>query len=153
MLNNIILESIILLFCLILYLSLYSVFITGSSYDPDSVSYTELSLGVFGFIIGMWISSFFRKTIFDDEIKNKNIYIILIIGIVSTIVMSCAIIANIYNVKGIRNFKWVQYNQILFPLYGGLILISENSFKYISQYILYEINNNFSDYSSSDLTT
>ena len=149
MLNKTTLEFIILLFCLILYLSLYGTFITGSNYESERVSYTELCLGIFGFIIGLWLSSFFHKSIFNGINEDKNIYIIIIIGVISTITMSCAIIANIYNVKGINNDNWIKYNQILFPLYGGLILVSEESFRHISHYILNDRNNNLFDDSSS----
>ena len=93
----------------------------------------------FLFFCGLWLSSYLNRTIFSDENDNsKNILFIIFIGIVSIIVMSAAIVANIYNVKGINNQTWVKYNQILFPLYGGLILISEESVRHFIHYILVE---------------
>lgn len=140
--NKIIIEIILLTICLIIYLSWYSIFITSSNHDPNIVSSTEISLGIFGFLCGLWIATFFNRTIFNDKNENKNIWIIIIIGLISTTVMTLSIIANIYNFKGIHNLYWEQYNQILFPLFGGLILISENSFRNISYYILNEKNYN-----------
>lgn len=135
--NNI--ELGLIFICVIIYFVTYGLFITGSSFDPEIVSTTEIVLSIFGFILGLWISAYLHRTIFNNEQNDgKNIWTIGIIGIVSIIMMSFAIIANMHNVKGINSSKWIQYDQILFPLYGGLILISEESLRHFIHYMLSE---------------
>ena len=131
-------EFILLTVCFIIYFSWYSSYLFSPDYQGTSVSTTEMGLSTFGFICGIWLSTFLHRTIFNDANESKNIWFIIFIGIIGIITMSFAIVANLYNIKGILNIGWVQYNQILFPLYGGLILISEESFRHFIHYLLSE---------------
>jgi membrane protease YdiL (CAAX protease family) len=148
--NKNIIELILLIISFAIYFIWYTIFITSSNYDINSVSNLELGLGIFGFICGLWLSSYLHRTIFKDKVDNtKHISFIIVIGIIAITLMGCAIIANIYNVKGVENIDWIKYNQILFPLYGGIILISEESVNNIIYYISsHTENNSESSYSS-----
>lgn len=153
--NKYIIELILLIISFCIYFIWYSIYITSSNYDINSVSNLELGLGVFGFICGLWLSSYLQRTIFKDKVDNtKYIWFIVVIGIISFTLMGCAIIANIYNVKGVENIDWIKYNQILFPLYGGIILISEQSVNNIIHYISSDKENNseslFSSFSTEN---
>ena len=153
--NKYIIELILLIISFCIYFIWYSIYITSSKYDINSVNNLELGLGVFGFICGLWLSSYLQRTIFKDKVDNtKYIWFILVIGIISFTLMGCAIIANIYNVKGVENIDWIKYNQILFPLYGGVILISEEAVNHIINYLSIHTENNsesspFSSFSTS----
>jgi hypothetical protein len=152
--NKSTLELILLIVSFAIYFIWYTIFITSSKYDINSVSNLELGLGIFGFICGLWLSSYLHRTIFKEKVDNtKYIWIIIVIGIISFALMGCAIIANIYNVKGVENIDWIKYNQILFPLYGGIILISEESVNNIIYYLSSQKENNsessFSSFSTS----
>jgi len=132
-------EILLLSICIIFYFIYYSVFISGDSYDIEVVSYTEINLSIFGFFVGLWMSSFLHRTIFNDEKEDaKNIWKIIIIGIISIIITCSAVVSVVYNVKGISSMSWIKYHQILFPLYGGFLLISEEAVRHFIHYILSE---------------
>jgi hypothetical protein len=152
--NKIIIELGLLFTCIIIYIISMSVFITGPYYNLSDLSNIEVGLGIFGFFCGIWLSVFLHRTIFNDEDESKNIVIILSIGIISSIIMSVSLISNLYSIKGVVNLTWIQYNQILFPLYGGLIFIIEEAFTHLIHFILKEKTYNTSfrkiDTSSDD---
>ena len=75
--NKYIIELILLIISFCIYFIWYSIYITSSKYDINSVSNLELGLGVFGFICGLWLSSYLQRTIFKDKVDNTkrgNIY-------------------------------------------------------------------------------
>ena len=151
--NKYIIELILLIISFCIYFIWYSIYITGSNYDINSVNNIELILGLFGFICGLWLSSYLHRTIFKNEpIEKKNIMIIAVIGIIAITLMGCAIIANIHNIKSSTNIHWIKYNQILFPLYGGIILISEEAVNHIINYLSIQKENN-TEYSFSSFST
>jgi len=138
--NKNIIEPVLLFICFIIYFSWYSSHIYGPNYNPTNVSNVEIGLGIFGFICGIWLSVYLRRKVFNDNSDVKNIWFIIFIGLIGILTMSFSIIAIIYNVKSVNNSDWTKYHQLLFPLYGGLILISEESVRHFIHYILNEKN-------------
>jgi hypothetical protein len=120
-------EIYIILSLLFIYFVGYTVFLTSSSYDSNSISPIEWIFGIMGFLTCMWLSAYLKRTIFEDNEETKNIFQIGLYGSITTILMVALIVANVYNVKGLNDPNWTRYNLIIFPLLGGLVLISEEA--------------------------
>ena len=129
-------QTIILIIGFLIYFIGYSLYITGDEYDSNAVHNTEIGFGVLGFILGLLLSAYLHTYVFnEDEHNNKNISIIFIIGIICISLIAISSITNLYNIKNVTNTKWTQFNQLLFPLYGGLILTAEESTRHIILYL------------------
>ena len=129
-------QTIILIIGFLFYFIGYSIYISGSDYDPNSVHNPEIAYGVLGFILGLLLSAYLHTYVFyEDDHNNKNITIIFFIGIICISLIAISSITNLYNIKNVQNVKWTQFNQILFPLYGGLILTAEESTRHIILYL------------------
>jgi len=129
-------QTIILIIGFLFYFIGYSIYITSNDYEPNAVHDPEIAYGVLGFILGLLLSAYLHTYVFnEDDHNNKNIIIIFFIGIICISLIAISSITNLYNIKNITNLKWTQFNQILFPLYGGLILTAEESTRHIILYL------------------
>lgn len=127
---------------IIIMLSVYIVLIIkdSSEYNPNAietstngntVSTYDIVLSVWGFILGLFISSFVTRFLFREY--SNNIAIITITFSVSIIALVVYYILANYQNKQIST-PLVKYNQIIFPLLGGLFLIAEDSINHFFNY-------------------
>jgi len=99
----------------------------------NEVSGFDIFLSIWGFILGLFISSFITRFLFREY--NKNITIIILTFIISIILLILYYIASNYVQNDNTNNTWTKYNQYIFPLVGGLLLISEDAINHIFDYM------------------
>jgi CBS domain containing-hemolysin-like protein len=135
---------------IIIMLSVYIVLIMKESteYDPnnsdnsnylenskyrnnDYVSTYDIIISVWGFILGLFISSFVTRFLFREF--SNNIAVITITFSISIIALIVYYILANYQNKQI-SIPLIKYNQIIFPLLGGLFLIAEDSINHFFNY-------------------
>ena len=97
----------------------------------NNVTSLDIIISVWGLILGLFISSFVTRFIFREY--RSNISIISITFFISiTFLIIYYISINYRNAES--NKPWITYNQIVFPLIGGLFLISEDSINHFLDY-------------------
>jgi magnesium-transporting ATPase (P-type) len=99
--------------------------------DPNTVSAYDIIISIWGFILGLFISSFVTRFLFREY--SNNIAVITIIFIISIIALITYYILVNYQNKQIST-PLIKYNQIIFPLLGGLFLIAEDSINHFFNY-------------------
>jgi len=97
----------------------------------NNVTNLDIIISIWGLILGLFISSFVTRFIFREY--RSNISIITITFFISiTFLIIYYISINYRNTE--TNKPWITYNQIIFPLIGGLFLISEDSINHFLDY-------------------
>jgi len=99
--------------------------------EKDTVSAYDIIISIWGFILGLFISSFVTRFLFREY--SNNIAVITIIFIISIIALITYYILVNYQNKQIST-PFIKYNQIIFPLLGGLFLIAEDSINHFFNY-------------------
>jgi len=99
--------------------------------EKDTVSAYDVIISIWGFILGLFISSFVTRFLFREY--SNNIAVITIIFIISIIALITYYILVNYQNKHIST-PFIKYNQIIFPLLGGLFLIAEDSINHFFNY-------------------
>ena len=99
--------------------------------NSNIVTTYDVTISILGFIIGLFISSFVTRYLFREY--NKNITVITITFIISIIALIIYYIMSNYQRKQIST-PFIKYNQIIFPLLGGLFLIAEDSINHFFNY-------------------
>jgi hypothetical protein len=99
--------------------------------EKDTVSAYDVIISIWGFILGLFISSFVTRFLFREY--SNNIAVITIIFIISIIALITYYILVNYQNKQIST-PFIKYNQIIFPLLGGLFLIAEDSINHFFNY-------------------
>jgi len=97
----------------------------------EEVTNLDLIISVWGFILGLFISSFVTRFVFREY--SSNITIITVTFFCSLLLLILYYIGSNYQNKHINN-NWIRYNQIIFPLIGGLFLISEDAINHLFEY-------------------
>lgn len=142
-------QLIFILTSFIIYFTLYSLYVTSTSYVTEDVTTFEICMAVYGVIISLILSYYLNKYVFNEDEKKYIIYI-FIIGIISIVIVGTTVISNIYSIKNLPNPHWTKFNQIILPLFGGFILISEESIRHIFHWMFNKFNNgNSSEISNS----
>lgn len=104
---------------------------TYNKNDTNVVSTYDIIISIWGFILGLFISSFVTRFLFREY--SNNIAIITIIFIISIIALITYYIIVNYQNKQVST-PFIKYNQIIFPLLGGLFLIAEDSINHFFNY-------------------
>jgi hypothetical protein len=97
----------------------------------DDVSTLDIIISIWGFILGLFVSSFVTRFIFREYSSNITIILITFIFSISILILYY-VGTNYQNADNGEN--WVRYNQIVFPLVGGLFLISEDAINHLFEY-------------------
>ena len=99
--------------------------------NNNNVSTYDVIISVWGFILGLFVSSFVTRFLFREY--GSNIAVISITFLVSMILLILYYIVSNYKTKQI-NISFLKYNEIIFPLLGGLFLIAEDSINHFFNY-------------------
>lgn len=99
--------------------------------NKSDVSTLDIAISIWGFILGLFVSSFVTRFIFREY--NSNIIIISITFFIALTILILYYIGINYETLENGN-NWIRYNQVVFPLIGGLFLISEDAINHLFEY-------------------
>jgi hypothetical protein len=102
-----------------------------SSSHVRNVSTLDIVISIWGFVLGLFVSSFVTRFVFREY--SSNITIITITFIISMIILILYHVGSNYQNTD-DNDNWIRYNQIVFPLFGGLLLISQDAINHLFEY-------------------
>jgi hypothetical protein len=106
----------------------------SSENNPNNTNFVSMydnAISVLGFILGLFTSSFITRYLFREY--NKNIAVITITFIISLVALIAYYILSNYQKKQI-SIPLIKYNQIIYPLLGGLFLVAEDSINHFFNY-------------------
>jgi hypothetical protein len=103
----------------------------NSKDNKSEVSTLDIVISIWGFILGLFVSSFVTRFIFREY--NSNIIIISITFFIALTILILYYIGINYETLDNGN-NWIRYNQVVFPLIGGLFLISEDAISHLFEY-------------------